>query len=196
MTERISTLAEDVVTVGRGAAAPEIARRMQREAVGSVVVLADDGAPVGIVTDRDLLLRVIAPGRDASTTTAENIMSQPLVTIDANEPLERAIGAMAGHGIRRVPVVHEGRLVGILALDDLLARLGRELDDAGRGVSGAANAARAEARRVAALEQLRGEVEQRIHGLREQIDHVGQQVREAVGREIDAIRDRVRRVLQ
>lgn len=194
--ERNVELAGDVVTVGRGASAHAIARRMQREAVGCVVVLADDGAPIGVVTDRDLLLRVIAPGRDASLTSAEGIMSRPLVTVEAGAPLEDAIECMASHGIRRVPVVHEGRVVSLLALDDLLARLGRELDDLGSAVSGASSVARSEARRAAALEQLRGEVEQRIHGLRDQLDQVGHQVRDAVTREIDVLRDRVRKLLQ
>ena len=194
--ERNIELAGDVVTVGRNASAHAIARRMQREAVGCVVVLADDGAPVGMVTDRDLLLRVIATARDAASTSAEGIMSQPLVTVEAGAPLEHAIACMASHGVRRVPVVHEGRVVSLLALDDLLARLGRELDDLGSAVSGASNLAQTEARRAAALEQLRGEVEQRIHGLREQFDQVGHQVRDAVTREIDGIRDRVRKLLQ
>ena len=194
--ERNIELAGEVVTVGRSASAHEIARRMQREAVGCVVVLGDDGAPVGIVTDRDLLLRVIGPGRDASTTSAESLMSQPLRTVEAGAPLEDAIACMASHGIRRVPVVHEGRVVSLLTLDDLLARLGRELDDVGSAVSGASGAARGEARRQMALEQLRGEVEHRIHSLREQLDSVGHQVRDAVTRELDAIRDRVRKALQ
>lgn len=194
--ERNIELAGDVVTVGRSASAHEVARRMQREAVGCVVVLGDDGAPVGMVTDRDLLLRVVAKDRDASATSAEAIMSRPLRTVEAGAPLEQAIACMAAHGVRRVPVVHDGRVLSLLSVDDLLARLGRELDDLGSAVTGATTMARADARRAAALEQLRGEVEHRLHGLREQLDHVGHQVRDAVTREIDAIRDRLRRVLQ
>jgi len=103
---------------------------------------------------------------------------------------------MAERGIRRVPVLQDGRVTGLVTLDDLLVHLGRELDDLGASVGGSFAHSRAEARRVVALEQLRTEVESRLHGLREQVDQVSAHARETLMREFDAIRDRVRRILK
>ncbi len=196
MSVQAAQVGGEVVTVAQHASVYEVARRMQREAVGCVVVLDDAALPVGLITDRDLALRVIAAGREAGRTTAEEVMTRPLTSVQAGDPLERIIACMAEHGIRRVPVLQDGRVTGLVSLDDLLAHLGRELDDLGSSVGASFSRSRVEARRAAALEQLRSEVESRLHGIREQVDHVGAHARETLMREFDAIRDRVRRILQ
>jgi CBS domain-containing protein len=196
VSERAGQVGGEVVTVAEHASVFEVARRMQREAVGSVVVLDETGAPVGILTDRDLALRVVAADRDTATTVAHDVMSRPLVAVRAADPIERIVACMSEHGIRRVPVLEDGRVVGIVSLDDLLSHLGRELDDLGTTVATSFLRARGEARRSAALEQLRGEVESRLQGLREQADQMGAHARGVVLREFDALRDRVRRILQ
>jgi len=196
VSEQAGQLGSEVVTVARHASVYEVARRMQREAVGCVVVLDDTALPVGVITDRDLALRVVAAERDAGTTTAEDVMSRPLVSVQAGDPPKRIVACMAERGIRRVPVLQQGHVVGIVSLDDLLSHLGRELDDLGTSVSSSFTRSRGEARRTVALEQLRGEIESRLHGLREQVDQMGAHAREAVLREFDALRDRVRRILQ
>jgi len=159
-------------------------------------VLDDEALPVGVVTDRDLALRLVAADRDAGGTTAEDVMSRPLVAVQAGDPLERVIACMAEHGVRRVPVLQEGHVTGMVSLDDLLAHLGRELDDVGASVSASFARSRAEARRAAAIEQVRSEVESRFHALRDQADQLSAQAREALLREFDALRDRIRRILQ
>lgn len=196
MTGAVGQVEGEVVTVARHASVCEVARRMQREAVGCVVVLDDGALPVGVITDRDLALRVVAAARDVGKTSAQDVMTTPLVAVQAGDPLERIIACMTRHAVRRVPVLQDGRVTGLVSLDDLLVHLGRELDDLGSSVSGSFARSRAEARRVVAIEQLRSEVETRLHGLREQVDHVSAHAREALMREFDAIRDRVRRILR
>lgn len=196
MIETVGGVGGEVVTVGRHASVYEVARRMQREAVGCVVVLDDEALPVGILTDRDLALRIVAADRDPGSTTAEGVMSQPLIAVQASDPLERVVACMSEHGIRRVPVLQEGHVTSIVTLDDLLSHLGRELDGLGTSVNSAFVQSRVEARRAAALDQMRNDVESRLYGLREQADHVAAQAKEALLREFDAIRDRVRRILE
>lgn len=117
-------------TCGAVQAAPaatvaEVLRLMEAQNVGSVVLVVDD-KPAGIVTDRDLALRVLGRGRDPAATLVAEVMTRPVVTApDWLEPLEAA-AKMRDHGIRRLPVVRsEGQLQGIVTLDDLLYHLGR-----------------------------------------------------------------------
>jgi signal-transduction protein with cAMP-binding, CBS, and nucleotidyltransferase domain len=191
----VELASSDVVTVAQHASVYEVARRMQRESVGCVVVLDDDGLPLGVITDRDLALRVVAAERPAGATLARDVMSRPLVAVQAADPIERVVACLTENGIRRVPVLHEGRVVGLVGLDDLLSHLGRSLD-ALCAVTISVTPGRGEARRAAAVEQLRSEVESRLHGLREQVDQMGASARDSVLREFDALRDRVRRILQ
>jgi CBS domain-containing protein len=99
----------------------DVARLMTTRGIGSVVIVGDDHIPIGIVTDRDLVLRVTAPGLDAATLPIGGVMSSPLVTITKDQDIGAAIGTMVRHGIRRLPIVDEkGYLASILTLDDLL----------------------------------------------------------------------------
>lgn len=115
---------QDVMTKGPSAveaAAPiiEAAEIMLREDVGSVPIL-EDGRLAGMLTDRDIVLRVVAEGRDARTITCAEIASRQLATIDPQQPLEEALRLMGEHQVRRLPVVEEdGKLVGILAQADV-----------------------------------------------------------------------------
>jgi CBS domain-containing protein len=97
----------------------EAARLMKSEDVGSLPVL-DGERLVGMVTDRDIVLRVVAEGKDAESTTVAEIASTDLVTVDPQQDLDEALRLMAQHQVRRLPVVEEdGRLVGILAQADV-----------------------------------------------------------------------------
>jgi CBS domain-containing protein len=115
---------QDVMTRDPGAveaSAPiiEAAEIMLREDVGSVPIL-EDGRLAGMLTDRDIVLRVVAEGRDARTITCAEIASRQLATIDPQQPLEEALRLMGEHQVRRLPVVEEdGRLVGIVAQADI-----------------------------------------------------------------------------
>ncbi len=96
--------------------------------MGSVVVV-DRGRPAGILTDRDIAIRVVSEARDADATSVGTVMSSPVVTVPEYAAVGEALRSMRAHRIRRLPVVNEaGMLVGILALDDLLDLLAEELE--------------------------------------------------------------------
>lgn len=115
-----SPLPTTVYTVSPETWASEVADLMRSLDIGDVVVVRD-GKPVGIVTDRDLIVKVMAAGSDPRAVQVRTIMSEPLVTISAKEEVGTAIGLMARHGIRRIPIVDDsGGLVSILTLDDVL----------------------------------------------------------------------------
>jgi CBS domain-containing protein len=95
----------------------EAARLMKEEDVGSIPVV-QDGRAVGLVTDRDIVLRVVAEGRDPSMTTVGDIASGELVTVESGQPLDEALALMAHHRVRRLPVIENAKLVGIVAQAD------------------------------------------------------------------------------
>jgi len=108
-------------------------RRMAEHNVGAVVVMDEDDRPTGIVTDRDVAIRCVAEDRNADATTVWDVMTQPVHLVREDTPIEEALSKMAGAGSRRLPVVDEtGRLVGVLALDDVLDLLAEEAEMIGR----------------------------------------------------------------
>ena len=110
----------------------ESARRMRDRQVGAVIVV-DEMRPVGIITDRDLTVRVLAAGLDPQATRVSEIMTPSPTTISEDESIETAVGYMRAGRFRRLPVVgRDGRLVGILSLDDVLELVAEELADIGQ----------------------------------------------------------------
>jgi CBS domain-containing protein len=109
--------------VGCGPDTPivDVARRMLREGVGSMLVTADDGTPLGIITDRDLRAKVVAEGRDAGGTRAAQIMSSPLVTIGPAAFAFEAVLEMTRRAIHHLVVLEEGRARGVLSSYDFMA---------------------------------------------------------------------------
>jgi hypothetical protein len=98
----------------------DVARLMTARGVGAVVVM-EDIRPVGIVTDRDIVVRVTAPGLDSRKVLVGEVMSKPLIKVSVAESVDVAIELMCRHGIRRMPIVDEtGLLTSILTLDDIL----------------------------------------------------------------------------
>jgi CBS domain-containing protein len=113
----------NIVTAPPTAPLPELARLMRRNHVGSVVVVdaADARRPLGIITDRDIVVEVVAAGQDVRTITAGEIMSAPLVTALDTDDASWTLKVMRDRGVRRLPVLDAaGAMVGIVALDDLL----------------------------------------------------------------------------
>lgn len=123
----------EVVIVPRNTTVAEAARLMRQHHVGDVVVVENrDGAqvPIGIVTDRDLVLEIMAPELDQSVITVGDIVVQDLVSVKDNIGVFESIQYMRTNGVRRLPVVDGGGgLIGILTLDDLLELLAEELLD-------------------------------------------------------------------
>ena len=117
-----------------------VAQKLRDNRVGCVV-LERDGKPYGIVTDRDLALRVVADGLDARTAKAEDVASLDPVVVRDVEGLETAARRMREHGVRRLPVVDErGNIRGIITADDIVRLLGRELGDLSEGFEASADA--------------------------------------------------------
>jgi CBS domain-containing protein len=104
----------------------EAAQLMKNENIGSIPVIENEQSQtlVGIVTDRDLTLTIVAEGRDAKSTSVEEVMTRTLVTCFADDDLEKALGAMAEHQLRRIPVVdNDNKIVGIIAQADVATRV-------------------------------------------------------------------------
>lgn len=104
----------------------EAARLMKRSNIGPIPVIKDEQTRtlVGIVTDRDLALKVVAEGRDAKSTRVEAVMTRKVVTCRAEDNFQKALDAMSEHQLRRIPVVDgEGRILGIIAQADVATRV-------------------------------------------------------------------------
>ena len=103
------------------------AERMRQRAVGTLVILNSNKAPTGILTDRDLVQRVLAEGKDPRETTVDEVMTHDPQMVRETAPIEHALSVMRSHRLRRLPVVQdEGQLVGLLSLDDVLMLLAEE----------------------------------------------------------------------
>lgn len=117
---------EEVVTIESSASVEDVVETMRTKNVGSVVVV-DDDSPVGIVTDRDVAMKALGADIDPGSMTVDDLMSRELVSVDADVGLLDLLSLMGEEGIRRVPVVEDDALVGIVTLDDILVLLSMEL---------------------------------------------------------------------
>jgi CBS domain-containing protein len=111
-------------TVEAGKSVVDAAKLMEKVDAGMIPVM-DDGQLAGTVTDRDIVLRVVAAGKSSESTTVGEIATRELVTVDPDQDLEEALSLMARHQVRRLPVVEDGRLIGVVAQADV-AREGDE----------------------------------------------------------------------
>ena len=112
----------DPITISSTSTVQDAARAMRDAGVGPVVVLEEE-AIRGIVTDRDIAIRAVAEGRDPSGTTVGEICSEELVTLEPTDSVEDAIRLMREKSVRRIPVVESGRAVGIVSIGDLAVQL-------------------------------------------------------------------------
>jgi CBS domain-containing protein len=117
-------MTRDVRACEPNATVADAAKLMAQEDVGPVPIV-EDGRLVGIVTDRDIVVRVVAEGRDPNATTVKEIASTDLVTVSPGDDLDEALKLLAERQVRRLPVVEGDRLVGIVAQADV-ARLGKD----------------------------------------------------------------------
>jgi CBS domain-containing protein len=105
-----------------------IADRMRQRNVGTVVVIDEEERPVGIVTDRDLVVRCLADRRDPAETTIDEVMTKNPTTVTEHGARDISLLLMKDGGFRRMPVVDDrGRLVGVLSLDDVVRTLAADL---------------------------------------------------------------------
>ncbi len=122
------------------AAAPvrDAALLMEQDNLGSLVVIDPEQRPIGLLTDRDLVTRVMAPGLDTESTQVHQVMSALPRTIDEHATMEAAVALMRGRRLRRLPVVDAGgKLVGIVSIDDVLSLLAEELAEVGEVIDAA-----------------------------------------------------------
>ena len=118
----VMTPAPETIQADRPAS--EAAKKMKETDAGMIPVM-ENGNLLGTVTDRDIALRVVAEGRDPQSTTVGEIASRDIVTVQPDEDLDDALQKMAKHQVRRLPVVEDGRLIGVVAQADV-AREGNE----------------------------------------------------------------------
>jgi CBS domain-containing protein len=126
---------KNVGTVSSQATVQEACRLMKERGIGAVVVVSDDLRPVGILTDRDVAVRVVAQGWPAESTRVCEVMTSKVVFAQETTSIERACADMAQQGVRRLPIVdEEGRVMGLVTLDDIVLMLGMELGEAAKAV--------------------------------------------------------------
>ena len=117
---------EEVVTTSPETPVNEVATAMRDENVGSIIVVEND-VPVGLVTDRDIAVRIAADQLDPTAMPAENMMTGDPVTVEVDTGVFELCNRMREEGVRRMPVVDDGELAGIITLDDLTVLLTGEL---------------------------------------------------------------------
>jgi CBS domain-containing protein len=125
--EKLPTIVEDimsspVITVDGETTVRDAALLMREKGIGSVVVV-ERGRPPGIVTERDLLERVVAPCRDPCEVRVKEVMSSPLITIESDESILEAMRRMRERGIRRLIVMEGGEMVGVVSSRDIMVGL-------------------------------------------------------------------------
>jgi CBS domain-containing protein len=117
------------------ASVTEAAEQMRRRNIGDVLVTDRQGNLEGLVTDRDIVVRALAQGREPGSTMLRDVISEPAVTIGPDEPVSRAVQLMREHALRRLPVAEGGHAVGIVSLGDLAVE--RDPDSALSDISNA-----------------------------------------------------------
>jgi CBS domain-containing protein len=119
MTKSVrDAMTEDPRSIGASASVVEAARLMRAEHIGSLPVTEDDRL-VGMITDRDITTRVVAESAAPESTSVGDVYSRDLISVGPDHDLEEALGLMAHHQVRRLPVVQDGRLVGMVAQADI-----------------------------------------------------------------------------
>jgi len=179
----------DVKCLRADTSARALAEMMKAEAVGCVVATSDGEDAVGIVTDRDLAVRLVASGGDPDATPVSAIMSTPPVTADATQPLEEVVAKMSAHGVRRLPILSGSRAVGMVSYDDLLVTFGRELAELGEAVRGEVR----REQRAAQADRARREIETRLREVGSKALQLGGESIDVLRKELDGLWERIRR---
>ena len=112
-------MTKPVITIDKDSSVFQAAKVMSEKAIGSIVV-TDKGEPVGITTERDILQRVVAKGLDASNVQMNDVMSQPLITVNESVPIINAIRIMERNRVRHLLIIEKDELAGIVTQRDLL----------------------------------------------------------------------------
>lgn len=114
-------MSSPVVTIRENEPVNKAAQLMDKHNVGCIIVTSKEGKPLGIITERDLVARVLAKSTQASKLPVKEVMTSPLITIDPDETLSEAARRMSRLDIRRLGVMYKGNLVGLVSSKDILA---------------------------------------------------------------------------
>lgn len=114
-------MSSPVITVNENASAQEVAKLMKDNDIGCVIVNSSEGRPVGIITEKDLVTRVVAENIKPSEVAAKEVMSAPLITIDAEKTISEAAKEMNRYNVRRLAVMYKSQLVGIITSKDIIS---------------------------------------------------------------------------
>lgn len=117
---------DELVSAPPDTTLPELATLMDERKVGCVVI-ESEGEAAGIITDRDLATKIVGEGKNPTELTASDIMHRDPFTADADDGVFELCATMREHGVRRLPIVEDGTLIGIVTLDDLVVLLEREM---------------------------------------------------------------------
>ena len=126
MSKVKDVMTKNTITVGPEDRALDAAVKMKEKGIGALIVISK-GSPVGILTERDLVRKVIATKKDPTSTKVVNVMSKPLVTTTPSASVKEAAKKMMINDVRRLPVVAKGKLVGIITAADLAKNLAGQL---------------------------------------------------------------------
>ena len=113
-------MSSPVVTLDEGATSNKVANLMDENKLGCLIVTNETGKPVGIITERDLVIRVLAKNLKPDAVKAREIMTSPLVTIEPEATISEAARRMSRLNIRRLGVIYKGNLVGVVSSKDIL----------------------------------------------------------------------------
>ena len=102
---------------------------MQLEEIGTLIVVDEENRPIGIITDRDITVSVVADGRDPQETIVEEIMTSELIVANENLGIFDLIKLFSKYSVRRIPIIKRGRLVGIVSVDDIIVVVATELSN-------------------------------------------------------------------
>ena len=114
-------MSSPVITTNEEASSNQVAHLMDENKVGAVVVTNKEGKPLGIITERDLVIRVLSKNLTPDTVKAKDIMTAPLVTIEPEATISEAARKMSSMNIRRLGVLYKGNLVGLVSSKDILS---------------------------------------------------------------------------
>ncbi len=118
MPKLTDIMVEDVITIDASATIRKAVQRMNSHEIGCLIVL-QDGKPTGIVTERDMMKRVLGAGRDWRAVEVGEVMSKPLLFMEPEREIEDAVQLMLKHQIKKLPIIENGCLVGLITLTDL-----------------------------------------------------------------------------
>jgi CBS domain-containing protein len=114
-------MSSPVITIEEEAPTNKAAELMEKHGLGCVIVTSSDGKPLGIITERDLIVRVVAKNLKPDSLKAKEVMTSPLITIEPDETINEAARRMSRLDIRRLGVIYKGKLIGLISSKDILA---------------------------------------------------------------------------